>query len=127
MEKLGPQKSQRLKTLACLAFLKSIFLMFNLALIAIGLALILVGVYGMHSFKDFFTLVPSANIYIAIICVGVFIIIVGMLSLCCAYKNLAWLLHLYSLVVFLLFLTIFTISILFVVKRDTVRFTLFLR
>jgi tetraspanin-7 len=45
--------------------------------------------------------------------------IVGVLAMWCTPKGVSWLLHLYSAVIFLLFLAVFTTAILFVVKRDS--------
>ena len=115
-------KAKKMGSVACLALLKTLFFAFNLLLITIGLGLLLIGVYGLNSFKDILTLstyVPSTSIYIAIICLGLFILVIGILSLWCTINNITWLLYIYSVLVFALFLSVFSVSILFIVKYDS--------
>lgn len=107
------------KTLAYTAFLKTFLMIFNLIFIIIGLALLVIGTVGINTFKDFFTFSPGNAIFVPIICIGLFMTIVGILSLWCTPKGIRWLLFLYSIIVFLFFLAIFSVSIIFMVKRDT--------
>jgi hypothetical protein len=58
-----------------------------------------------------------------IICIGVFMILVGALALWCTPKGISYLLYFYSVIVFMLFLSTFTISVLFFARRDTIETT----
>ena len=42
----------------------------------------------MKAFKDFFSFAPSQAIYVPIICIGIFMTIVGVLSLWCTPKGI---------------------------------------
>ena len=108
------------KTTACTTFLKTLVMIFNLLFLLLGLALTIVGIYGYRMFKQFFSFAPSTAIYIPIIAIGVFMIIIGALSLWCTPKGVSYLLYVYAFIVFVLFLAIFTISVLFFARRDTV-------
>lgn len=113
-------RGNKASSMACMFFMRSLFFIFNLVLISIGVALFIIGIYGLSSFRDFSAIVPSANIYIAIICVGLFIVLIGIISLWCSTQNAAWLLNIYSLIVFILFLGVFTLSVLLIAKREKV-------
>ena len=103
-------------------FLVTFFSLFSMFLFkAFGIVFLAVGIYGMRAFKDVFSFAPGQAIYVPIICIGIFMSIVGVLSLWCTPKGVTWLLYLYSGVIFILFLTIFTISTIFMVRRDSVR------
>lgn len=110
--------AKRFGTAACTALLKLLLMIFNVLFFCIGLVFLVVGIYGTRSFKEIFSFTQSSYIYVPIICIGLFMCIVGVLALWCTPKGVTWLLYLYSVVVFVLFLSVFTISILFVVKRD---------
>jgi hypothetical protein len=97
-------------------------MIFNLLFLLLGLALTIVGIYSYRMFKQFFSFAPSTAIYIPIIAIGVFMIIIGALSLWCTPKGVSYLLYIYAFIVFVLFLAIFTISVLFFARRDTVIF-----
>jgi multisubunit Na+/H+ antiporter MnhG subunit len=105
-------------TVAWTAFLKTLLLVFNLVFFAIGLAFLVIGIYGIKVFKNFLQFAPANTIYVPIICIGLFMMIVGILSLWCTPKGVSWLLHVYGVVVFVLFLSVMAVSVLFVVKRD---------
>jgi len=111
------------KTTACTTFLKTLVMIFNLLFLLLGLALTIVGIYGYKMFKQFFSFAPSTAIYIPIIAIGVFMIIIGALSLWCTPKGVSYLLYVYAFIVFVLFLAIFTISVLFFARRDTIEST----
>lgn len=112
-----------LRTTACTTFLKTLVMIFNVLFLLIGLALTVVGIYGYRMFKQFFSFAPSTAIYIPIISIGIFMIVVGALSLWCTPKGVSYLLYLYSVIVFVLFLTTFTIGVLFFARRDTIETT----
>jgi len=109
---------KRFGTVACTALLKTLLMIFNILFIALGLALLVIGAYGIKSFKYFFTFAPSQQIYVPVICIGLFMMIVGVLALWCVPKGVNSLLILYSIIIFILFLSIFTISIIFMVQRE---------
>ncbi len=106
-------------TVAWTALLKTLLLVFNLVFFAMGLAFMIIGIYGIRVFKNFFSFAPASTIYVPFISIGVFMMIVGMLSLWCTPKGVTWLLNMYAVVVFILFVAVLAISVLFVVKRDT--------
>lgn len=107
-------------TMAWTAFLKTLLLVFNLVFFTIGLAFFIIGIYGIKVFKDFFSFAHGNTIYIPFISIGLFMMVVGILSLWCTPKGISWLLYLYGVIVFLLFVSILAISVLFVVKRDAI-------
>ena len=84
------------------------------------MAFFVIGIYGIKMFKDFFTFAPGNIIYLPFICIGIFMMLVGMLSLWCTPKGVSWLLYLYGIIVFILFVAILALSAAFMVKRDTV-------
>jgi len=95
-------------------------LIFNLIFLAIGAAFLTIGIYGMTVFKNFFAFAPSTQIYVPFICIGLFMMIVGIMSLWCTPKGVIWCLYLYSIIVFVLFVAVLALSALFVVKRSAV-------
>lgn len=105
-------------TVACTALLKTLLLAFNLIFFAIGLAFFIIGIYGFKVFSHFFSFAPGTSIYVPIICIGLFMMITGILSLWCTPKGVSWLLYIYGVVIFVLFLAIFSTSIVFMVRRD---------
>lgn len=111
------------RTTACTTLLKTLVMAFNILFLLIGLALFVVGIYGYRMFKQFFSFAPSTAIYIPIIAIGVFIIVCGALSLWCTPKGVSYLLYLYSFIVFVLFLSTFTLGVLFFARRDTIETT----
>lgn len=115
---------KRFGTAAFTALLKTILMIFNIVFTAFGIVFLAVGIYGMRAFKDVFSFAPGQAIYLPIICIGIFMSIVGVLSLWCTPKGVTWLLYLYSGVIFILFLTIFTISTIFLVRRDSFEHTI---
>jgi len=118
-----PTKKAYMRSTACSALLKTLLMLFNVLFLAVGIALFVVGVYGYKMFKQFFAFAPSTTIYIPIICIGLFMIVVGALSLWCIPKGVRYLLYVYAVVVFVLFLSIFTISVLFFARRDAIELT----
>ena len=84
------------------------------------MAFFVIGIYGIKMFKDFFTFAPGNIIYMPFIGIGIFMMLVGMLSLWCTPKGVSWLLYSYGVIVFILFVAILGLSALFMVKRDTV-------
>jgi hypothetical protein len=111
------------KTTAFSALLKMLLCIFNIIFLCIGSAFLLIGVYGYKMFRDFFSFAPSTAIYIPIVSIGLFMILVGTLSLWCIPKGVTSLLYIYSIIVFLLFLSTFTVSILFIARRDKIEVT----
>lgn len=111
------------KTMAFTALLKSILILFNILFLFIGLSFMLIGIYGFKMFKQFFSFAPSTAIYVPILSIGLFMILVGALSLWCIPKGVSSLIYLYAIVVFLLFLSAFTVSLLFISRRETVETT----
>lgn len=116
--------AKKFGTAACTALLKTILLAFNLIFFAIGLAFLVIGIYGYKVFSDFFQFAPSSHIYIPLICIGITMMGIGLLSLWCTPKGVSWLLYLYGAIIFVLFVAIFSISVLFMVKRDAFETTL---
>lgn len=116
--------SKNFKTAACTAFLKTLMMAFNLIFFLIGFCLVVVGFYGFRVFRQFFTFAPSTSIYFPVIAIGVFMMFVGALALWCTPKGTVWLLNVYSVLIFILFLSIFSVSILFAVKHDSWQSTL---
>lgn len=116
--------TKKFKTAACTALLKTLMMAFNLIFFLIGFALLVVGFYGYKVFKQFFTFAPSTSIYFPIIAIGLLMMFIGALALWCTPKGTVWLLNVYSIFVFVLFLSIFSISILFTVKHDSWQSTL---
>lgn len=112
---------KKFKTAACSAFLKTLMMAFNLIFFVIGLAFLIAGIYGFKVFREFFSFAPSTTIYVPIICIGLFMIIVGVLSLWCTPKGVIWLLYVYSALIFVFFVSIFAVSIMFTVKHDAVK------
>lgn len=111
--------AKRLGTVACTAFLKTLLLAFNLLFFTLGLVFFVIGVYGIRVFKEFFTFAPSNYIYVPFICIGAFMMAVGLLSLWCTPKGISWLLYVYGMIIFVLFIAVFAMAILFAVKHDT--------
>ncbi|CAF0913266.1 unnamed protein product [Brachionus calyciflorus] len=117
-------EGKKFKTAACTAFLKTLMMMFNLVFFLIGFALLVAGFYGYKVFKQFFVFAPSTSIYFPIIFIGLFMMFVGAYAFWCTPKGTVWLLNVYSILIFVLFLSIFSISILFSVKHDSWKGTL---
>lgn len=115
--------TKSIRTTACTTFLKTLVMIFNAIFLAIGVGLSIVGIYGYRMFKQFFSFAPSTAIYVPIICIGVLMIIVGALALWCTPKGVSYLLYFYSVLVFILFLSTFTVSVLFFARKDTVENT----
>jgi len=111
-------------TAAWTALLKTTLFIFNIVFFALGVGFLTIGIYGMTVFKDFFSFAPSNYIYTPFICIGLFMMIVGVLSLWCTPKGVTWLLYLYGIIVFVLFVAVLILSAAFVVKRDTFEKTL---
>lgn len=121
--KMISNTKKTMRTTACTTFLKTLVMIFNAIFLAIGVCLFIIGVYGYRMFKQFFTFAPSTAIYVPIICIGVLMVIVGALALWCTPKGVSYLLYIYSILVFILFLSTFTVSVLFFARRDTVETT----
>lgn len=112
--------SKRFKTVAFMAFLKTLMMVFNLFFFLIGFSLMIVGLYGLKVFQEFFSFAPSDMIYYPLISIGLFMMLIGALSFWCTPKGIVWLLKLYGVLIFVLFLSIFSISIFFTVKYNSV-------
>jgi len=80
----------------------------------------MVGVYGLKVFKNFFEFTNGNHLYIPILVIGIVMTVVGILSLWFTPKGLSWMLYIYGVIVFALFLVIFFMSILFMVKRKPI-------
>lgn len=104
-------------TAAWTAILKTMLFIFNIVFFAIGVAFLTIGIYGMTVFKNFFSFAPSNYIYLPFICIGIFMILVGLLSLWCTPKGVTWLLSLYAVIIFSLFIVVLAVSAIFMVKR----------
>lgn len=111
---------KQFKTAAFLAFLKTLMMIFNLVFFLIGFVLLIVGFYGLKVFRQFFAFAPSIWIYYPLIAIGLFMMLVGALSFWCTPKGIVWLLNVYAILIFLLFLSIFSFSVFFTVKNDSV-------
>lgn len=87
----------------------------------IGVLLLAIGVYGLTGTNVLFlTFASTFNIYIPFVCIGLFMVIVGALALWCTPKGVIWLLYFYGVIVFLLFVVVFSLSALLVVRHDAV-------
>lgn len=80
----------------------------------------MIGIYGLQVFKDFFQFTTGSHLYIPILVVGIVMTVVGVLSLWFTPKGLSWMLYIYGIIVFVLFVVIFSMSILFMAKRQPV-------
>lgn len=116
--------SKRFKTAAFMAFLKTLMMVFNLLFFLIGFSLIVVGLYGMKVFQEFFSFAPSEMIYYPLIFIGLLMMLIGALSFWCTPKGIVWLLNIYAGLIFLVFLSIFSFSVFFTVKHNSVKTTL---
>lgn len=105
-------------TAACTALLKTLLLIFNITFFSLGICFLMVGVYGLHTFRDFFVFTSGQTLYVPIMVMGIIITITGVLSLWFTPKGLAWLLYAYGIIVFILFIVTFSISAAFMVKRS---------
>jgi len=99
--------------------LKLLLMIFNILFALIGLSFLIVGVVGMNTFKEFFKFAPSVTIYVPLVVAGSFMILVGMMAMCCTPKGNACLLYLYAAIVFLFFMTIFSVSLAFAISRSS--------
>lgn len=115
---------KQFKTAAFMAFLKSLMMIFNLVFFLIGFSLLIIGFYGLKFFQQFFAFAPSVSIYYPLISIGLFMMLVAALSFWCTPKGIVWLLKIYAMVIFLLFLSIFSFSVFFSVKHDSIENTL---
>ncbi len=115
-------KIRRCGSAACIAMLKTILFFFNVIFFALGACLFLIGIYGIHNLNSTFTsFAPNNSVWIAILCIGGFMIVVAVLSFWFIPKGVTWLLNLYGAIVFLLFICVVCASSAFMIKRDTVR------
>jgi hypothetical protein len=103
---------------ACTALLKTLLLIFNLIFFALGVSILISGIYGYRAFKHFFQFVDSTHLYLFVISLGVFMVMIGVLSLWCTPKGVTWLLYGYGAIVFILFLAVLATSVAFLVRRD---------
>jgi hypothetical protein len=86
-----------------------------------GAAFLFIGIYGITVFKNFFSFAPSNYIYLPFICTGIFMMVVGLLSLWCTPKGVSWLLYFYGLIIFALFVITLMMSAGFVMRRGAVK------
>lgn len=110
---------------ACTALLKTLLLIFNALFLLIGALLLTIGIYGLTVTNVLFVqFAPNNAVYTVFVCIGLFMVFVGSLSLWCTPKGITWLLYLYATIVFVLFAVVFMISALLVVRRDAVESSL---
>lgn len=93
----------------------------------LGIFLLAIGIYGMTVTNVLFITFAAKNtIYLPFVIIGLFMVFVGSLSLWCTPKGVTWLLYLYGMIIFVLFVVVFTLSALLVVRHDAVNNILFL-
>ncbi len=115
-------KIRRCGSAAWIAILKTVLFFFNIIFFALGVCLLLIGVYGFRNLNSAFTFAPDNSVWIAILCIGSFVLLVAVFSFWFIPKGVRWLLNLYGLTVFLLFICVVFASSAFMIKRQSVRY-----
>jgi hypothetical protein len=109
---------------ACIAMLKTILFFFNVIFFALGACLFLIGIYGLKDLNSTFTFASNNSVWLAFICIGVFMLVVAVFSFWYIPKGVTWLLNFYGLVVFILCIAVVCASSAFMIKRDSLENTL---
>lgn len=106
---------------ACTALLKTLLIVFNALFLMLGVLLFTIGIYGLSVTNVLFiTFASQRTIYLPFLLIGLFMMIVGSLSLWCTPKGITWLLYLYGCIIFILFAAVFILSALLIVRHDAV-------
>lgn len=108
----------------CTAMLKTILFLFNVIVFGLGASLLFLGVYGLKDFHSFFTFTSGNSVWIALACIGLFMLFTALLSFWCIPKGVSWLLNFYGAIIFILFVAVLVASSVFMVKRDDLEDTI---
>lgn len=112
-------KLSRCGSATCTAMLKTLLFFFNVIFFALGGCLVLIGIYGLKDLNMPLRFVSASSVWTVLLCIGMFMVLVAVLSFWCIPKGVSWLLKLYAVIVFMLFVAVVCASSVFIVKRDS--------
>ncbi|XP_022093795.1 tetraspanin-7-like [Acanthaster planci] len=104
---------KQMQTTAAMAVVKLLLTIFNLIFWVVGIALLAVGIWGIFELKYYLELSDTdySNVEYVLIGTGSFMIAAGIIGCCATVKNIAWLLQLYGVMVFVIFIALLAAGI----------------
>ncbi|XP_038050082.1 tetraspanin-7-like [Patiria miniata] len=105
--------AKQMQTTAAMAVVKLLLTIFNLIFWLVGIALLAVGIWGIFELKYYLELSDTdySNVEYVLIGTGSFMIAAGIIGCCATVKNIAWLLQLYGVMVFVIFVALLAAGI----------------
>ncbi len=105
--------AKQMQTTAAMAVVKLLLTIFNLIFWLVGLSLLAVGIWGIFELKYYLELSDTdySNVEYVLIGTGSFMIAAGIIGCCATVKNIAWLLQLYGVMVFVIFIALLAAGI----------------
>ncbi|XP_033637887.1 tetraspanin-7-like [Asterias rubens] len=105
--------AKQMQTTAAMAIVKLLLTIFNLIFWLVGLSLLAVGIWGIFELKYYLELSKTdySNVEYVLIGTGSFMIAAGIIGCCATVKNIAWLLQLYGVMVFVVFIALLAAGI----------------